>query len=76
MCEKCEKDVERIDCRCIGCGLSKTACLCSRNNFSLCLAAPFIYKDSIREAIHRFKFGGETELALFFGTEVAKCVKA
>lgn len=76
MCEKCEKDVERIECRCIGCGLPKTACLSSRNNFSLCLASPFIYKDNIREAIHRFKFGGEPELAVFFGKEVAECVSA
>ncbi|MBQ5823846.1 MAG: ComF family protein [Clostridia bacterium] len=74
MCENCEKEVERIDYRCLGCGLPQTACLCSRNNFSLVLASPFLYKDNIRLAIHRFKFRNETELAVFFGKEVAQCV--
>ena len=58
----------------MGCGLPQTACLCSRNNFSLVLASPFLYKDNIRLAIHRFKFRNETELAVFFGKEVAQCV--
>ncbi|MBQ8026663.1 MAG: ComF family protein [Clostridia bacterium] len=74
LCEKCETDTERITERCIGCGRPKTSCQCSRNNFSLCLAAPFVYKDKVREAIHRFKFNGETDLAEFFGTEISKCV--
>ena len=74
LCERCEKEVERINDRCLGCGLPRTSCRCSRNNFSLCLASPFLYKDNVRNAIHRFKFGGETDLATFFGKEVAECV--
>ncbi len=74
MCEQCENEVERIGYRCLGCGLPQASCQCSRNNFSLFLAAPFLYKENIRQAIHRFKFGNETDLAIFFGKEIAECV--
>lgn len=74
LCEQCEKDVERVTDRCLGCGLPRTGCRCSRNNFSLCLASPFLYKDNVRNAIHRFKFGGETDLSTYFGKEMAECV--
>lgn len=74
LCERCENNIERIDDRCLGCGLPRTGCRCSRNNFSLCLAAPFLYKDEVRNAIHRFKFGDEPDLCKFFGKEMADCV--
>ncbi len=74
LCDECENSVSRITDRCLGCGNSRTGCTCSKNKFSLFLASPFLYENKLREAIHRFKFGGETDLAKFFGKETAECV--
>ena len=75
LCENCEKETERIKERCTGCGCPKNSCICHKNQFSLGLSSPFLYKDKLRIAIHRFKFGDEPELAKYFGKEVAECVK-
>lgn len=74
LCEECEENVARITDRCLGCGCPRTGCTCSKHNFSLFLASPFLYENKLREAIHRFKFGGETDLAKFFAKETAECV--
>ena len=72
LCDRCEEDVVRITDRCLGCGSPRTGCTCSKHNFSLFLASPFIYENKIRDAIHRFKFGGETDLVKFFGRKRQK----
>ena len=75
MCDGCKQEVTRVTERCIGCGCAKDSCTCSKHPFSLCLVSPFIYEGKLREAIHRFKFGDETSLSVFFGKEVADSVK-
>lgn len=74
LCEDCEENISRITDRCLSCGCPRTGCTCSKHNFSLFLASPFLYENQLREAIHRFKFGGETDLVKFFGKETAECV--
>jgi len=74
LCDRCEEDVVRITDRCLGCGSPRTGCTCSKHNFSLFLASPFVYENKIRDAIHRFKFGGETDLVKFFGKETAETI--
>ena len=46
-----------------------------KNNFSLCLAAPFVYEGKVRQAVQRFKFNNDTHLAKFFAPEIAQCVR-
>ncbi len=74
LCDRCEESIERITDRCLGCGNPRAGCTCSKHNFSLFLASPFLYENKLREAIHRFKFGGETDLVKFFAKETAECV--
>ena len=74
LCDSCEESIERITDRCLGCGNPRAGCTCSKHNFSLFLASPFLYENKLREAIHRFKFGGETDLVKFFAKETAECV--
>ncbi len=74
LCEDCEETIGRINDRCLGCGNPRMGCTCSKHKLSLFLASPFLYENKLREAIHRFKFGGETDLAKFFGKEITECV--
>ena len=74
LCDSCEETVVRITDRCLGCGSPRASCTCSKHNFSLFLASPFVYEGKLREAIHRFKFGGETDIVKFFAKETAEIV--
>lgn len=74
LCEGCKENISRIEDRCLGCGNPRTGCTCFKNKFTLLLASPFVYEGTLRKAIHRFKFDGQTDLAKFFGKETAECV--
>ncbi len=74
LCEKCQKEVERIKNPCLGCGREISQCACGKKQTPLNLAAPFAYKDSVAQAIHRFKFQEERGLASYFAKEMAETV--
>lgn len=75
LCDECRKTAERLENPCIGCGKPSAECDCRRNKFKLNLTAPFAYTGSIVTAIHRFKFGGEKNMAEYFVADMAKSVK-
>lgn len=58
---------------CEHCGAETDNCCCDMlgSAFLPHITAPFFYSGEVREKIHRFKFDGETELALFFGHEMS-----
>jgi ComF family protein len=38
--------------------------------------APWLYRDLVRKAVHRFKFSGSTQYARTFGAVMAQCVRS
>jgi ComF family protein len=66
LCDNCA----RMTCRvptpiCFACGRSKKDCDCggAHGRFVAAFAAPYYYRDAVRDAIHRLKFEGQTDVA-------------
>lgn len=76
-CEACDCEGARLprvgESFCEHCGAEDDNCCCGMlgSAFLPHVTAPFFYSGEIREKIHRFKFGGATEEALFFGHEMS-----
>lgn len=71
MLESCNK--QKL---CIKCGLPKKECTCKYNVFSFSgCVAPYYYLNSVRRAMHIFKFRGRSDIALFFAQQMALSIK-
>lgn len=62
VCHSCSKNLPYISGEiCLFCGCEKSDCVCKKrhSNFYDGVAAPFYYSDSVKTAIHNFKFHDE-----------------
>lgn len=74
LCDACAQEVCRVPPPiCFACARSKKDCDCggAHNRFVTAFAAPFYFDGSVRTAIHRLKFSGDTDVAAPLSREMA-----
>ncbi|MGN0459174.1 MAG: ComF family protein [Eubacterium sp.] len=78
-CDKCRLNVRIEGEVCAECGLDKDSCKCRKRKGDRpdydAVIAPYRYQRNVEIAVHRFKFGGYTELADAFSRDMAELVK-
>ena len=62
--------------RCAVCGVPNKRCVCCEDALFTTLTFPFYYEGRVRQALHRMKFRGRTDLFLPFAREMAAALAA
>ncbi len=78
-CDSCQNLSRIASASCRDCGKALDDCTCKNGKHDKpdydCIIAPFVYKDHVAAAIHKFKFGGYSELAKAFSEEMIAVIK-
>lgn len=77
ICDKCYSSLERIPEKiCLSCGVPKENCECADRVYHFSgVCSPFFNSSYAKAGIYKLKFSGYTVNAVFFGKEIADCVR-